>query len=107
MKAVVKAEPKLSDYFRTTTSRRQFLAEEEVAHDVERLLAFEEGFDCKSTAVLLACWRMARDSYQRVMEMLPCGPLRDQMAIELADRDESMNRLAEHASEMLKVAENA
>jgi hypothetical protein len=71
------------------------------------LLAFEERFDCKSTAVLLACWRMARDSFERVMEALPCWPLRDQMAIELADRDESMNRIADQASEMLKEVEDA
>jgi hypothetical protein len=99
----MKAEPKpIADYFRTTTSRRQFLAEEEVAHDVERLLVFEERFDCKSTAILLACWRMARDSYQRVMEMLPCGPLRDQMATELAERDESMDRLADQAEALVE-----
>jgi hypothetical protein len=97
--------PKLRivDSFRTstTTAKLQFLAEEEVARDVYQTLAAERGFDAKSTSVLLGCWRAARDSYERVVKLLPEGELRDAMALELAERDRAMDALAEKAKALL------
>jgi hypothetical protein len=104
---------KIAEYFQSTKARRQFFSGENlIAYDVDQLLIFERDFTnsrlshTTSVSVLLACWRRARDSWSRVTEALPPGPLRDQMALELQDRDEAMNRLAERASEMLKEAEN-
>jgi hypothetical protein len=108
-----KAAVNIKDYFRGSRAKRQFFAgEENVAYDVNQLLEFEEDFakcglshspDClPPMAVLLAAWRKARDSWERVAEALPAGELRDEMAAELRERDASMARLADKAQALLE-----
>jgi hypothetical protein len=115
---VLKTAPKIADFFQGSKARRDFFAGEElVAYDCDQLLSWEVSFHrhqlftrgtgdgSPSFAVLVATWRRARDSFERVMRALPTGALRDEMADELRDRDAAMNRLAERASEILKGAE--
>jgi hypothetical protein len=107
---VLKTKPKLKDYFQGSRARRQFFAGEEfVAYDVDQLLTFERGYSASklshttSVATLLGCWKRARDSWVRVAEALPAGALKDQMRVELRERDASMDRLADKAEEMIAV----
>jgi hypothetical protein len=103
----------LKDHFQTTKARRDFYAGENLAaYDCAEVLSFEQGFaKCGLShspdglppfSVLLAVWRKARDSWERVTEALPPGALRDQMAAELAERDEAMDRLADKAQALLE-----
>jgi hypothetical protein len=105
----------LKDHFQGTRAKRQFFASEElVAYDVNQLMEFEEDFakcglshspdGLPPMAVLLAAWKKARDSFERVAEALPHGELRDQMLDELAKREAVMDGLAQRASEILKKA---
>jgi hypothetical protein len=55
-------------------------------------------------SVLLAVWRKARNSWERVTNELPPGELRDAMLDELRERDAAMDGLAQRASDMLKGA---
>jgi hypothetical protein len=108
----------LKSYFQGSKAKRDFFAGEElVEYDVDQLLSWEVSFHrhqlltrgtgdgSPSFALLLGCWRRARDSFERVMKALPVGELRDAMAIELADRDEAMDRLANQAEVLLGKAE--
>jgi hypothetical protein len=107
---VLKTKPKLKDYFQGSRARRQFFAGEElVAYDVDQLLTFERGYSASklshttSIATLLGCWKRARDSWERVAAALPAGKLRDEMFVELAEREASMDAIAERAEEMIAV----
>jgi hypothetical protein len=104
----------LKSYFQGSKAKREFFAGEElVEYDVDQLLSWEVSFHrhqlltrgtgdgSPSFALLLGCWRRARDSFERVMKALPVGELRDAMAIELADRDASMDDLADKACAMI------
>jgi hypothetical protein len=106
----------LKSYFQGSKAKRDFFAGEElVAYDVDQLLSWEVSFHrhqllargtgdgSPSFALLLGCWRRARDSFERVMKALPVGELRDAMALELADREAAMDDLAEKAREMIAV----
>jgi hypothetical protein len=120
----IRSSMSVEEHLSRTRGKRKILAHEKaVAEDVAQLLDFEQGFaqhqletrgagdgrdGRPSVAVLVASWRRARDSWLRVTKALPLdSALRNAMAIELQDRDEVMNSLAERASEMLKVAEDA
>jgi hypothetical protein len=104
----------LKSYFQGSKAKREFFAGEElVEYDVDQLLSWEVSFHrhqlltrgtgdgSPSFALLLGCWRRARDSFERVMKALPVGELRDAMALELADRDASMDDLADKACAMI------
>jgi hypothetical protein len=95
---------KFEELFPTTTAKLQFLAEEEVAKDVDQVLSFERQFSAKSMSVLVGCWRAARDSWERVMKLLPPGELRDSMVLELVERDRAMDKLADEAQRLLYAA---
>jgi hypothetical protein len=105
---------KIKDYFQGTKARKDFFAGEElVEYDCDQLLTFEARFATHQfmtrgtgdglppMSVLVATWRRARDSFERVLCALPAGALRDAMEIELAARDASMDRLADQAREMI------
>jgi hypothetical protein len=111
MKAMPKTEPKIEDFFQNTKSRRSFIAgEKAIAYDVDQLLTFERNWLASGLgrgeprmAVLVASWRRARDSWQRIMEALPLGRLRDEMQIELVERDKSMDALADKAEALIAI----
>jgi hypothetical protein len=103
---------KIADYFRGSKARRQFFAGEElVAYDCDQLLGWERSYakgplghsedGLPPVSVLIASWRKARDSWERVMRALPAGGLRDEMAAELRERDAAMDKLAEQAKAQL------
>jgi hypothetical protein len=104
-------KPKLSDYFQDVEGKAFFTMEKLACYDAWQLHYFEKQFarsagdGFPSVASLMAAWRHARNSVQRVMEALPPGALRDQMALELQDRDEAMDKLADRAEEMLLLKE--
>jgi hypothetical protein len=112
MKAVVKAEPKVEDFFQNTKSRRSFIAgEKAIAYDVGQLLVFERNFTLRhepdglpQVSVLVACWKRARGSFQRVAEALPAGELKEAMFLELQIREEAMDRLCDQAQAQLNEA---
>jgi hypothetical protein len=109
-----KTEPKIEDFFQGSKARRSFFKGENlVAYDCGQLLQMERGYasvglgppDGKpQVSVLLAVWKRARESWKRVMEALPAGELKDDMALELQIREASMDALADRASEMLSEA---
>jgi hypothetical protein len=111
---VMKTQVKIKDFFQGSKARKDFFAKEEmIAYDTNELLSFEAGFarhrfelhgtgdGLPSFAALMTLWRRARDSWKRIMEALPVGELRDAMALELADRDASMDDLADKACAMI------
>jgi hypothetical protein len=112
MKAMPKTEPKIEDFFQNTKSRRSFIAgEKAIAYDVGQLLVFERNFTLRhepdglpQVSVLVACWKRARGSFQRVAEALPPGELREEMFLELQIRDAAMSRLQEQAKAQLNEA---
>ena len=103
---------------RTRGGRKILRHEKAVAEDVAQLLDFEQGFaqhqletrgaddgrdGRPSVAVLVASWRRARDSWLRVTKALPLdSALRNAMAIELAERDQTMNKLADQAQALVE-----
>jgi hypothetical protein len=105
------SKPKLSDHFQDPEGKAFFTMEKLACYDAWQLLYFEKQFARSAgdgllpVASLMAAWRHARNSVQRVMEALPPGALRDQMALELQDRDEAMDRLAEIAQAQLRLAQ--
>jgi hypothetical protein len=104
----------LKSYFQGSKAKREFFAGEElVAYDVDQLLSWEVSFHrhqlltrgtgdgSPSFALLLGRWRRARDSWQRLVEALPSCALREEMALELADREAAMDDLADKARAMI------
>jgi hypothetical protein len=54
-------------------------------------------------AVLVASWKRARDSFERVTRALPLDSLlREDMEAELAKRDAAMNELGRKAEALMK-----
>jgi hypothetical protein len=53
-------------------------------------------------SVLLAVWKRARESFKRVMEALPAGELKDEMALELQIREAAMDALSERAQALVE-----
>lgn len=113
MKTVVKTEPKaIADYFQGSKARRSFFKGHElIAYDCGQLLQMERGYasvglgppDGKpQMSVLLAVWKRARESFKRVMEALPAGELKDEMALELQIREAAMDRIADQAQALVE-----
>jgi hypothetical protein len=113
---MMKTQVKIKSFFQGSKARKDFFAGEElVAYDVDQLLSWEVSFHrhqlftrgtgdgSPSFALLLGCWRRARDSWLRVAKALPLdSPLREEMFRELADRDEAMSLLADKAQALLE-----
>lgn len=113
MKAVVKTEPKIEDFFQGSKARRSFFKGENlVAYDVGQMLSVERAF-AKSrlgrqpdglppVSVLVACWKRARESWKRVTAALPAGELKDEMMLELQIREAAMDALSEKAEALVE-----
>jgi hypothetical protein len=112
---VLKTKPKSArDYFQNTKARRDFFAGEELAaYDAAEVISFEQGFakcglshspdGLPPISVLVAVWRKARNSWERVMKALPPGSsLRNAMLDELRDRDKAMEGLRAKARALLE-----
>ena len=93
---------------RTRGGRKMLVAEKQCAEDVAEVLRFEpllgrhtgEG---PTIAVLVAAWRKARDSFERVTKALPLdSALRHSMGAELAKRDASMDALSEKVEALMR-----
>jgi hypothetical protein len=111
MESSMRAEEHLS---RTRGGRKILAHEKAVAEDIAQLLDFEIGFSKSplgqghpSMAVLVASWRRARDSWERILKALPSDALlHAEMQRELWERDAAMNLLADRAEELLEEAED-
>jgi hypothetical protein len=111
----VKASMSVNEHLSRTRGKRKILAHEKaVAYDVAQLLSFERGFaqhqlETRGTgdgrpsfAVLVACWKRARESFERVTKALPLDSLlREEMTLELAARDKAMDDIARKAEALL------
>jgi hypothetical protein len=112
MESSMRAEEHLS---RTRGGRKILAHEKAVAEDIAQLLDFEIGFSKSplgqghpSMAVLVASWRRARGSWERILKALPLDALlRAEMQRELWERDAAMDALADRAQALLRTEGNA